>query len=174
MRKSAAHQRVVLCASIRGAFITRRLFGCRMVPCFTFVFAFSRRSCLLEKKPELASRLLDAARRYHELGRWWCELLLLMPDHLHAIAAFPSEPGMSEVLRNWKRGTARFQHVQWQDGYFDHRLRTEKEARENVGLHPSQSRGEKPMPDRSQLAVVVERHHEQPTTHGKIVRGGAR
>ncbi len=81
-------------------------------------------------EPELASRLLDAARRYHELGRWWCELLLLMPDHLHAIAAFPSEPGMSEVLRNWKRGTARFQHVQWQDGYFDHRLRTEKEARE--------------------------------------------
>jgi REP element-mobilizing transposase RayT len=80
--------------------------------------------------PELASQLLDAAQRYHDLGRWWCELLLLMPDHLHAIAAFPSAPGMSEVVRNWKRGTARFQRVQWQEGYFDHRLRDEKAARE--------------------------------------------
>jgi hypothetical protein len=37
---------------------------------------------------------------------------------------------MSEVLRNWKRGTARFQRVLWQEGYFDHRLRDEKAARE--------------------------------------------
>ena len=58
--------------------------------------------------PELASQLLDAAQRYHDLGHWWCELFLLMPEHLHVIAAFPSEPGMSEVVRNWKRGTARF------------------------------------------------------------------
>ncbi len=73
--------------------------------------------------PLLAPALLAAAKRYHDLGHWWCELFLLMPDHAHAIVAFPPEPGMSEVLRHWKRGTTRFQSVQWQEGYFDHRLR---------------------------------------------------
>jgi len=46
-----------------------------------------------------------------------------MPDHLHALLSFPREPGMSVVIRNWKRGTARFQEVSWEDNYFDHRLR---------------------------------------------------
>lgn len=71
----------------------------------------------------VAPGLLAAARRYHELGNWWCTLFLVMPDHLHALIAFPASPGMSETVRNWKRSTARFQGVRWQDGYFDHRLR---------------------------------------------------
>ena len=80
--------------------------------------------------PDLAVQLLAAVRRYHELGHWWCELFLLMPDHAHALLAFPAEPGVSEALRNWKRGTTRFQHVEWQDGYFDHRLRADQSRRE--------------------------------------------
>ena len=81
----------------------------------------------------LGTDLLKAAQRYHELGHWWCELFLLMPDHVHALLAFPGEPGMSEVMRQWKRGTARFQQVLWQEGYFDHRLRNEKETSEKWG-----------------------------------------
>jgi REP element-mobilizing transposase RayT len=80
--------------------------------------------------PELAVELLAAAKRYHDLGHWWCELFLLMPDHLHAILAFPTSPGMSHVIRQWTRGTARFQRVRWQDGYFDHRLRNDHEYAE--------------------------------------------
>jgi REP element-mobilizing transposase RayT len=80
--------------------------------------------------PGLAPQLIEAARRYHELGRWWCELFLLMPDHLHAIIAFPADPGMSETIRNWKRGTARFQRVAWQENYFDHRIRNDAELGE--------------------------------------------
>ncbi len=85
-------------------------------------------SSLIE--PALGEALLNSARRYHELGHWWCELFLLMPDHVHAILAFPSAPGMSETLRNWKRATARFNRVRWQEGYFDHRLRTDAESNE--------------------------------------------
>jgi putative transposase len=80
--------------------------------------------------PALALELLTAARRYHRLGRWWCELFLLMPDHLHALIVFPRESGMSLTLRDWKRGTALFQDVHWQENYFDHRIRNEEEARE--------------------------------------------
>ena len=78
----------------------------------------------------VGNELLQAVRRYHELGHWWCELFLLMPDHVHAIIAFPADPGMSLTIKNWKRGSARFQGIKWQEGYFDHRLRSQKEYSE--------------------------------------------
>jgi putative transposase len=81
-------------------------------------------------EPNLATELLKAVRRYHDLGHWWCELFLLMPNHAHALLAFPAEPGMSDTLRNWKRGTTRFQGVEWQEGYFDHRLREGESLRD--------------------------------------------
>lgn len=81
-------------------------------------------------EPTLALQLIEAARRYHDLGRWWCELFLLMPDHLHALMVFPEEPGMSATIRDWKRGVARFQRVAWQTNYFDHRIRNAAEFAE--------------------------------------------
>ncbi len=53
-----------------------------------------------------------------------------MPDHLHALLAFPRESGMAVVIRNWKRGAARIQGVHWQDNFFDHRIRSKAEAQE--------------------------------------------
>jgi REP element-mobilizing transposase RayT len=80
--------------------------------------------------PRLAPDLIAAARRYHDSGRWWCEFLLLMPDHIHAIISFPRAISMSATVRDWKRGTARFQRVQWQENFFDHRIRNEAEFAE--------------------------------------------
>ncbi len=79
---------------------------------------------------QLGGRLLAAVGRYHELGRWWCRLVVIMPDHLHAMVSFPDQGGMSATVRDWKRGTARFQGVRWQSNFFDHRFRSEKEADE--------------------------------------------
>ncbi|MBI2516879.1 MAG: transposase [Opitutae bacterium] len=78
----------------------------------------------------LGRELLAAAQRYHELSRWWCELFLLMPDHWHALLLFPREQGMASTMRDWKRGTARFQGVLWQENFFDHRIRTKKSGEE--------------------------------------------
>jgi putative transposase len=78
----------------------------------------------------LATRLLGSAARYHDLGRWWCELFLLMPDHLHALVRIPSEAGLAPVVHDWKRGAARFHGVVWQENFFDHRIRHAKEGLE--------------------------------------------
>ena len=75
-----------------------------------------------------AQALLSAARNYHEAAKWWCHLFLLMPDHMHAMLVFPSQSSMSVVIRNWKRATARLHGVQWQDNYFDHRIRNDDES----------------------------------------------
>lgn len=83
-------------------------------------------------EPLTAQTLLDAARQYHERGRWFARLLLLMPDHLHALLAFPPHEQMSEVFRNWKAFTARRAGVKWQRNYFDHRLRSDESWEEKA------------------------------------------
>ena len=67
--------------------------------------------------------MLAAAAYYHTRLKWHCRLMLLMPDHLHALIAFPAEPGMKTTVRFWKRFLSRFHKVQWQRDFFDHRLR---------------------------------------------------
>jgi REP element-mobilizing transposase RayT len=76
--------------------------------------------------PALAQRILDSARFYETKARWHIRLFLLMPDHLHALLSFARDQSMSEVIRTWKRFHARTNHVLWQDGYFDHRLRADE------------------------------------------------
>jgi putative transposase len=76
--------------------------------------------------PALAQTILDSAKFYEARMRWHITLFLFMPDHLHALLAFPRDKSMSEVIRDWKRFHARANHVTWQKGYFDHRLRADE------------------------------------------------
>jgi REP element-mobilizing transposase RayT len=73
--------------------------------------------------PETADALLASAEFYHRQARWFVRLFLLMPDHLHALVAFPGGAGMSEVIRNWKRHATRTLGIRWQRNFFDHRIR---------------------------------------------------
>jgi putative transposase len=49
-----------------------------------------------------------------------------MPDHLHAVLSFPRDKAMSDIIREWKRFHRRTNHVMWQEGFFDHRLRADE------------------------------------------------
>jgi len=80
--------------------------------------------------PGTAAAILASVRDYAERGRWSCYLMLLMPDHLHGLLSFGRDKSMSETIRNWKRARTRFQRVCWQDGYFDHRIRSAAEYTE--------------------------------------------
>ena len=68
--------------------------------------------------------IIDSVRQYHAEGRWWCRLFLLMPDHLHALITFPRAAGMSATIKQWKSYHTRTNHLSWQEGYFDHRIRS--------------------------------------------------
>ena len=76
--------------------------------------------------------VLSAMNHNHEKLVWHCRLCLLMPDHLHAILAFPHEPGMETVIKNWKKYVAGEYRVDWQRGFFDHRLRDQHELDEKT------------------------------------------
>ncbi len=49
--------------------------------------------------------------------------MLLMPDHLHAILAVPVDPGLKTTISRWKGYVAKTLGIQWQQDFFDHRLR---------------------------------------------------
>jgi putative transposase len=73
--------------------------------------------------PPLSRALLDSVHFYHARRRWCCFLSLLMPDHLHALIAFPREEALAAVVHDWKSWHKRTHDVEWQDGFFDHRIR---------------------------------------------------
>ena len=99
---------------------------------------FSSRSTVwLEAKTNcaaqaLANAVLAAVKFNHERFVWHCRLWLLMPDHLHAIIAFPREPGMETTIKNWKKFIAGKHGVEWQRDFFDHRLRDHHEPEEKT------------------------------------------
>jgi REP element-mobilizing transposase RayT len=83
--------------------------------------------------PVVGSALLNAAVRHHATGRWYCRLFLVMPDHLHALLAFPPDKRMSDVIGAWKGFQAIRHGITWQANYFDHRIRNEKALEEKAG-----------------------------------------
>jgi putative transposase len=79
---------------------------------------------------EIATVLADTARIYHERGRWNLDLLLLMPDHLHALIGVDGQTSLSQLIRDYKRITAKITGVRWQRNFFDHRLRHDESLAE--------------------------------------------
>jgi putative transposase len=77
-----------------------------------------------------ATVLFDTARIYHESGRWNLNLLLLMPDHLHALIGIDGRDSLSQLIRDYKRITAKLSGVEWQRNFFDHRLRHDESLTE--------------------------------------------
>jgi REP element-mobilizing transposase RayT len=83
-------------------------------------------------RADVGDAVLAAMKYNHEKHVWHCRLCLLMPDHLHAILAFPRDPGMDTMIKNWKRYVAGKYGVDWQRDFFDHRLRDHHELGEKT------------------------------------------
>lgn len=80
-------------------------------------------------EPATGTALLESAGFYHRRDSWFCHLFLLMLDHLHALLCFPREVDMRIVVGRWKAWQTRTLGVNWQDNFFDHRIRSARELR---------------------------------------------
>ncbi len=83
-------------------------------------------------RADTGTAVIAALAYNHEKLVWHCRLALLMPDHVHAILAFPPEPGMKMTLKNWKKFVAGKLRIEWQRDFFDHRLRNDQELQEKT------------------------------------------
>jgi REP element-mobilizing transposase RayT len=63
--------------------------------------------------------ILEAARHYQLIRRWQCELLVLMPDHLHVVVSPCGEVQLHTIIRNFKSWTAKRAGVIWQSGFLN-------------------------------------------------------
>ena len=77
-----------------------------------------------------AKVLFETARIYHNRGRWNLNLLLLMPDHLHGLIGVDGRDSLSQLIRDYKRITAKMTGIRWQRNFFDHRLRHDESMAE--------------------------------------------
>ncbi len=82
--------------------------------------------------PDLGVKVLDSVRFYHDHLKWHAALFLLMPDHVHGILSFPPYPGIKATIKSWKSYQKRFFGINWQDDFFDHRLRDRFEFEEKL------------------------------------------
>ena len=80
----------------------------------------------------IAAELFETARLYHRNGRWHLALLLLMPDHVHLLVGIDGETRLSNVVRDFKRISAKRSGIQWQRNYFDHRIRRDESLAQKV------------------------------------------
>ncbi len=77
-----------------------------------------------------APSLLESATIYEQLGRWYLWLMVIMPDHLHFIATFNLDHGVQSTVKAWKSHQAKHQDINWQSGFFEHRVRNDAEVEE--------------------------------------------
>ncbi len=76
---------------------------------------------------EVMVRAIDC---YEASGKWRMMIFLTMPDHRHEMVQFPKPENMEKILRDWKRYVAKRAGIVWQDGFFEHRLRSRQSAEE--------------------------------------------
>jgi REP element-mobilizing transposase RayT len=98
---------------------------------FITINVFSRGSDVLvhRKTPEL---LLSSARHYHDSGIWWLRLIMIMPDHLHALLALPPDRQLDRTIVAWKSYQTKRMKIEWPSGFFDHRLRSDESLDEKA------------------------------------------
>jgi putative transposase len=73
--------------------------------------------------PKIGAAILDFIRLYNERHHWFCDVAVLMPDHIHLLVSFPPEKTVSQVVGLWKRGLAKSSGIKWQRNFFEHRMR---------------------------------------------------
>ena len=73
--------------------------------------------------PEKAEHLRQTVAFRQAKSEWWVRLFVVMPDHCHGLISFSRNIPMQSSITNWKRFTARNLQIDWQDDFFDHRIR---------------------------------------------------
>jgi putative transposase len=74
-------------------------------------------------QPVIGEGILESVRWRNENKRWWCSIVLVMPDHVHLVLNFPPETRMEAAICEWKGWLAKKYRIEWQLDFFDHRLR---------------------------------------------------
>jgi putative transposase len=80
----------------------------------------------------ISRSIIESIEYYHEKQRWFCHLALLMPDHAHFLLSFGNDEEIAKTVGDWKRWNSTHHRIAWQENFFDHRLRNDKNFQEKA------------------------------------------
>jgi len=83
-------------------------------------------------RPEIADKIRESLIYRLSLRQWWTVYALVMPDHFHGLFAFGQGIDMQTVIADWKRFHAHHSQIEWQENFFDHRIRSEESLDEKI------------------------------------------
>lgn len=83
-------------------------------------------------QPPVAAWIKSALQFRHRRGDCRIRLLVLMPDHLHALMSFAPAPGLKATITAWKHYAYREQKIAWQRDFFEHRIRNDENLAEKA------------------------------------------
>jgi REP element-mobilizing transposase RayT len=72
---------------------------------------------------------METQRIHESAGRLKLLNLTVMPDHIHMIARWNHAIGLGQTIRSFKGIIAKRYAIEWQQGFFDHRIRSSGELR---------------------------------------------
>jgi REP element-mobilizing transposase RayT len=84
--------------------------------------------------PVIADAIKKAIQTYAAISKWHPKLAVVMPDHLHLLVSLnTAQFSISQIISPWKSYLKKSQRIQWQEGFFEHRIRnrTSLEAKEH-------------------------------------------
>ena len=56
-----------------------------------------------------------------------------MPDHVHALVSLnTARHTIRQIISPWKSYLKKTQHIEWQDGFFEHRIRNQDSLEEKA------------------------------------------
>lgn len=99
---------------------------------FFVTICAQRRTANTLALPSVGPRLIDAAKHYHDTGIWWLRLVVIMPDHVHAVLAVAPHKELKKTVSAWKSYQTKRLGVSWQEGFFDHRVRGDESLDQKI------------------------------------------
>jgi putative transposase len=75
-------------------------------------------------KPVIAEAIKDSIQVYKDAHKWHPKLVVIMPDHLHMLVSLnTAHSSIRQIISPWKSYLKRSQLIEWQEGFFEHRIR---------------------------------------------------
>ncbi|ADE55887.1 REP-associated tyrosine transposase [Coraliomargarita akajimensis] len=80
-----------------------------------------------------ASAIRTAAHNYTVNQKWHPILVVIMPDHIHMLVSLnTAHYRIQQILGPWKSYLRKTAGINWQQGFFEHRIRNEDSLREKI------------------------------------------
>ena len=85
-------------------------------------------------KPGIGTDALDAARKYHNDQRWFCWIIVLMPDHVHMLVTMAPDRDLAKTVGMWKRWLWKKRGIEWQPIFLSGDYGLAKESIKRVSM----------------------------------------